>query len=643
MVHSFSILMRIGLLYRLIVGFGNIVTPASGTSVAADSPVVTLSSSEFDAKVGKRGGGGWFVMLHVNWCGICRHVFPLFEATARHSRDLLPPSHPLYRAPAIEQVKPGEGSDDKTRTATSGAQVDWSPLNSTNDTAKWQEHQIQVSEDAVFGSGRSATGFTFAHVDCTDDKVLAKRFQIPGYPALLYWDDPAEATTIEHTKKSDGEGNNEDQDLTGATTASSTGEEEDVLFRTQKKYKGSRSIVGFRRFARRMSARPVVHRLTGDKVESGLRQLVAAEKSSGFVYRSAAEKSPTTTMDSGLYKAFSELAWKHRDEHRFYHLETDRKNVDGPEILSKFAPGTINAVALKGWHLVQTAEERANVDAASKLRKDPKMTDSPYPDQQKIATKGVIDSAASDAALAHTEFAAWRYNSTAKKPKVSQLEDWVTDRKYPGVWNVSGQTFGDIVRGERPALLIVTPNRTEETAKELDDMTYFRKLEKSYEGSGVYLGVLEGSEYAASLEAMSIYSDQLPRVWFVQDNFQSWYEDPDLLTVRHVLEAAKGGTNATEQLLEYISSRWPMLFRQDRGRVTAVLNHVRSFLRFMGAYQHFAMTGELPYMSLIVVAVWAVGMLIFLLSVLGYTFKAAVEALSEEEDVPHHVTQKKDN
>ncbi len=47
----------------------------------ADGQVVDLHSENFEEKL--NSGGSWFVMFHVNWCGICKRTFPMFEEASQ--------------------------------------------------------------------------------------------------------------------------------------------------------------------------------------------------------------------------------------------------------------------------------------------------------------------------------------------------------------------------------------------------------------------------------------------------------------------------------------------------------------------------------------------------------------------------------
>ncbi len=99
---------------------------------AAEINVVDLDETNFDQVVGSDPNTAYFVMFHVNWCGICKKTLPHF----------------------LEATKAKYALGANATTAAAGGY-----------------------DKIVYG-----------HYDATDDKAVVRRFGIRGYPSILYWD-----------------------------------------------------------------------------------------------------------------------------------------------------------------------------------------------------------------------------------------------------------------------------------------------------------------------------------------------------------------------------------------------------------------------------------------------------------------------
>ena len=107
-----------------------VVAPQPAAAEGSVPHVMELSTELFDKQV-NTNESAFLVMLHVNWCGICKRTLPAFSEASKSLRE--------------------------------------------------------ADANRVDGNGRKFSPVTFAHVDCTNDKTLPTRFKSKGYPTILYW------------------------------------------------------------------------------------------------------------------------------------------------------------------------------------------------------------------------------------------------------------------------------------------------------------------------------------------------------------------------------------------------------------------------------------------------------------------------
>ncbi|CAD7923435.1 unnamed protein product [Amoebophrya sp. A120] len=257
---------------------------------------------------------------------------------------------------------------------------------------------------------------------------------------------------------------------------------------------------------------------------------------------------------------------------------------------------------------------------------------------------------------------------SSRKPDNVPLQDWVAVNKYPGVWNVTNEFFAQFVRAGRPVLLYVLPE-----AKFEDERTIVaaRRLGEVFRESGVLLGVLNGNEFAKSLAPMNIFEADLPRLWLITDNFNSWYEDKDLFTLDQLVSALpvqEKGSNRSADLFDFLDKRWPFVMKQDRNRLSTIWFHLREVLRICGVYQELAQyysydDGELdlmanmkmdsgfpkkkrkqgpkpgfPVVSFTIAMFLVAFALAVVLVVFGFLLKQTIKALFEDDEVVHSTT-----
>lgn len=182
----------------------------------AFAQVVDLNSANFNEKL--KSGGGWLIMFHVSWCGICKRTFPMFEEASLMQFD------------------------------------------NENDTS------ITFQE------------MHYAQMDCTDDKSLANRFEIKGYPTILYWDAGVDIDT------------------------------------DRRIFRGQRSTFGFHDYMKRLAKKPVIQSVLDWET---LEAKVDKEPLASFVFVKGAGS------ESGrlLWEKFENIAQKGRDLHRFWVAE----------------------------------------------------------------------------------------------------------------------------------------------------------------------------------------------------------------------------------------------------------------------------------------------------------------------------------
>eukprot|EP00392_Amoebophrya_sp_AT5.2_P009351 g9379.t1 len=311
---------------------------------------------------------------------------------------------------------------------------------------------------AAVNALQTQSAVVFAHADCTDDKVLAKKFGVQGYPAIYYRDELDMDSTRPRQQQESNSNSKGTPDPPEARLFPSVewgGKGELLMWR---KYQGGRTTRSFLEYARRMSARPTARALdagagaaddvfaaveedrarwaresdvfagapgaggpegSGNATGASSRENATAaslvnpkpQETAFVLYTLTAPPSPPgkekTTPDAQLEIDFDRLSKRFRDTNWFYRV-TDAKKA-----------GTVEAV-VGGDALLAT---RASPDKRVRVKYE----------QEELVSAAI---------------------STRTK-SYARLEAWAANNRYPGTWNVTDKVFAGFVRSGKPALIAV--------------------------------------------------------------------------------------------------------------------------------------------------------------------------------------------
>eukprot|EP00933_Yihiella_yeosuensis_P043408 TRINITY_DN38193_c0_g1_i1.p1 TRINITY_DN38193_c0_g1~~TRINITY_DN38193_c0_g1_i1.p1 ORF type:complete len:452 (-),score=90.47 TRINITY_DN38193_c0_g1_i1:161-1516(-) len=192
------------------------------------------------------------------------------------------------------------------------------------------------------------------------------------------------------------------------------------------------------------------------------------------------------------------------------------------------------------------------------------------------------------------------------------LEDWLGRNRFPGLWALNEKNFYEFTHSERPCVLVCVGGEVSEVLEKK-----IRKAQEALKGE-FYFGILDGSNWAEELKVFNIMADDLPRVLYSENNFETWVEDINELRADHLLED-----------LRRFQAGAPLL-RQSRTVMSKILFWKREGWLFGLRAREYAEQG--PTQALTVAG--GILLIVVLFSLWVWLVGACCRVLFDEEDEP---------
>jgi len=189
---------------------------------------------------------------------------------------------------------------------------------------------------------------------------------------------------------------------------------------------------------------------------------------------------------------------------------------------------------------------------------------------------------------------------------------WVANNRFPGIFVLGDSNFYEFTHSaKRVVILAADPSAITSSQESL-----FRGVAEKM-GHDFYFGVVNGVAWAEELSDFNIAPKELPRVLVVEEDFEAWYEDKDLLVLESMEEGLEKIVAGTTQVLKQTRSAWSRLMFYQR-ELTALAVWLKDY----------AQRGPKEC----VIAVVLVISLMTVLGVLGWCASACCKVLMDEEE-----------
>jgi len=175
-------------------------------------------------------------------------------------------------------------------------------------------------------------------------------------------------------------------------------------------------------------------------------------------------------------------------------------------------------------------------------------------------------------------------NTSASPPAVAfysgdienftEVSQWIARHRFPGVWKLGETNFYEFTHASRSTVILAA-----DSARVLEADESAMRGAASEHGEEYFFGFVDGNAWSEELADFNVHKKDLPRILVTEDNFDSWVEDIEELTL---------GSLASD--LRKLLAGAPIL-RQDRGAMAKFKFYQREALRKARQMKEYASKG----------------------------------------------------